>query len=82
MLKVKITETLCSVNQSKDVSLDAQRDADQSSPVWRVPTKFLLIDIATKQFHIATTAVELLLVLHRELQHQCLVLVAELGVLC
>jgi hypothetical protein len=53
----------------------------QSLPVRCVSTKFLLVYITTtQQLDVATTAVKLLLVLHRELQHQGLILVAELRV--
>ena len=53
----------------------------QRLPVRCVPTEFFLVYITTQQLDITTTAVQLLLVLHRELQHQGLILAAELRVL-
>ena len=52
----------------------------QRLPVRCVPTEFLLVYITTQQLDVTATAVKLLLVLHRELQHQGLILTAELRV--
>lgn len=52
----------------------------QSLPVRCVSTKFLLVYITTHQLDVITTMVKLLLMLHRELQHQGIILVAELRV--
>jgi hypothetical protein len=57
------------------------RNCDKDEPVGRLATELLLVDIAAEQLDVAAAAVELLLVLDGELQHQGLVLVAELRVL-
>ena len=44
-------------------------------------TEFLLVNITSKQLDVTTTTDKLLLMIHRELQHECLLLVAELRVL-
>lgn len=38
-------------------------------PVGSVAAKFLLVNIPTKQLHVPTTTVKLLLMLNRELEH-------------
>jgi hypothetical protein len=57
------------------------RNCDKDEPVGGLATELLLVDVAAEQLDVAATAVELLLVLDGELQHQGLVLVAELRVL-
>jgi hypothetical protein len=53
----------------------------EDEPVGGLPAELLLVDVAAEQLDVATAAVEVLLVLHGELQHQGLVLIAELRVL-
>jgi hypothetical protein len=57
------------------------RNCDKDEPVGGLATELLLVDVTAEQLDVAAAAVELLLVLDGELQHQGLVLVAELRVL-
>lgn len=45
--------------------------------VFRVSVHVLLVQTTRKQLHVTAPTVDILLVLHRELYHQCLALVAE-----
>lgn len=45
--------------------------------VFRVSVHVLLVQTTRKQLHITAPTVDVLLMLHRELYHQCLALVAE-----
>lgn len=45
--------------------------------VFRVSVHVLLVQTTRKQLHVTAPTVDILLMLHRELDHQCLALVAE-----
>lgn len=59
------------------------RDLSESwLPIRCFPSKIFLINLTTKQLHISTTTIKLLLMLYRKLENQCFVLVIKLWKFC